>query len=205
MTVGKRWLFVYLSLGLLSAGGVLILFCLLNGAMSRPVQAQVTNESAGGGWTIETVDDGGFMPFVSLARDSRGEPHLAYVRCTDPYYLSCNLWYAWHDGTEWHFEIADSGFEGGGGISLALSADGYPRIAYYDRRVYLKYAKWNGTSWTIQTVEGVASLMGDRDVSLALDALGRPHISYKNGSPLKYAAWNGVTWDIQTVDGSGCG
>ena len=41
--------------------------------------------------------------------------------------------------------------------------------------------------------------------SLALDAAGRPHISYFNYgdwpySDLKYARWTGSAWDIQTVD-----
>ena len=45
------------------------------------------------------------------------------------------------------------------------------------------------------------------DNSLALDSMGRPHISYREfnylswyNDDLKYAYWDGSTWQIQTVE-----
>ena len=45
------------------------------------------------------------------------------------------------------------------------------------------------------------------DSSLALDNLGKPHISYFNFAEdaLKYATWTGTTWQISTVDSQGTG
>jgi hypothetical protein len=54
-------------------------------------------------------------------------------------------------------------------------------VSYYDATNRdLKYAKWDGDSWIIETVdspEGVVIRLFP-DVSLALDSLNRPHIAY---------------------------
>jgi hypothetical protein len=104
----------------------------------------------------------------------------------------------------WYVQTVDNVGDVGWDASLALDANGYPHISYYDYTNYnLKYAAWNGSTWNIQTVDN------DLDVgeysSLALDSSGNPRISYYdywNGF-LKYAAWTGSTWSIQLVDTSG--
>lgn len=54
--------------------------------------------------------------------------------------------------------------------------------------------------WDIQEPDpDVASSVGE-GVSIAIDAQGRPHISYNNERGLNYARWNGAGWDRQVVD-----
>ena len=60
----------------------------------------------------------------SLRLDSEGHPHIAYG--------GKHLYYAWHDGVEWHYETVDGAYEVGMFASLALDAAGRPHISYYD-------------------------------------------------------------------------
>ena len=81
-------------------------------------------------------------------------------------------------------------------FAVALDATGRPHISYgLDG---LKYARWTGSDWQIETVDSE----GGGSTSLALDADGWPHISYQDGTndDLKYARWTGSEWQIQTVD-----
>jgi hypothetical protein len=94
--------------------------------------------------------------------------------------------------------------------SLALDSHGYPHIAYHDYYYFdyryarpnhnLKYARWDGDSWQIETVdsEGRQRMY----VTLALDSHGYPHIAYTDGT-LRYAHWNGYSWWFETVDPGG--
>lgn len=58
-------------------------------------------------------------------------------------------------------------------------------------------------NWTIVTVDSTADV--GRYNALAVDSLGRPHISYydQNSKDLKYARWTGNSWQIQVVDNIG--
>jgi basic membrane protein A len=85
--------------------------------------------------------------------------------------------------------------------SLALDENGHPHISYYDvGKKDLKYARWTGLVWVIETVDNAGDVGGW--TSIALDSGGRPHISYHDftNRNLKYARWTGSTWAIQTVD-----
>jgi hypothetical protein len=81
--------------------------------------------------------------------------------------------------------------------SLALDDRGHPCIAY-STYGELRYARWNGSAFTSETV----SLYGSYDISLALDAFYYPHISYFDGANrrVEYAIWNGTAWNIEVVD-----
>ncbi len=102
----------------------------------------------------------------------------------------------------WYIQALDAATHASGETSLALDANGYPHISFFDvNPEALKYAVWNGSSWNIQTV--TTSSSPSTYTSLALDANGDAHISYYASYGLSYAAWNGSSWDIQDVDGGG--
>jgi hypothetical protein len=153
---------------------------------------------ASAGWVIECVDcpkSFSGMTDRSLRLDGAGRPHIAYG--------GDHLYYAWHDGVEWHYETVDGGPGVGSYASLALDGAGRPHKSYYDcYNGDLKYARWTGSVWDIQTVDSGEDV--GYDTSLALDTAGRPHISYLGGGEweydLKYARWTGSEWHIQTVD-----
>ena len=100
----------------------------------------------------------------------------------------------------WYVRTVDSPGRYG---SLAVDANRYPHISYFDVGGRdLKYAAWNGSGWDIQAVD----TEGDVGywTSLALGPTGHARMSYydlSNGK-LKYAAWNGSTWQMQTADSS---
>lgn len=152
-----------------------------------------------GEWVIETVDLAGDVGKCnSLALDSSGNPHISYYDETNE-----NLKYAHWDGSVWQIETVDS--VGGVnhyhyGSSLALDSSDNPHISYYDGNQFigdLKYARWNGAAWQIETVdsEGNVGVFN----SLALDSSDNPHISYPRWD-LKYARWDGSNWQIEEVD-----
>jgi hypothetical protein len=104
--------------------------------------------------------------------------------------------------------VIDTGLGTNGvGRYAAITATGTAgvHVSYYDvDNGDLKYAFYNGLTWSVTTVDstGVVGLY----TSIVLDSSGRPHISYydqTNGN-LKYAFKTaGGTWTIQTVDSLG--
>ena len=102
-----------------------------------------------GGWTIERPDspkDLGTQSNRNLALDSAGHPHMVYG--------GDRLYYAWHDGTNWHREIVDPTLGVGVYASLALDDLGHPHVSYYDDVLNdMKYAHFDGMAWRIQTVD----------------------------------------------------
>jgi len=87
--------------------------------------------------------------------------------------------------------------------SLATGSDGRPRIAYHDQaRGALKFAAFNGTSWTVTTVDAGPDV--GRYASLRLGASNEPHIAYYNTTAkrLQYAQFRGGAWAIEVPDPS---
>jgi hypothetical protein len=130
----------------------------------------------------------------SLALDAAGYPHIAYGEDS--------LYYAWQDGTAWHYDVVDAPTEMvGWDTSLALDTLGRPHISYCDlTRGDLKYAYYDGSFWHVEVVDSLGDV--GHHTSLVLDTLGFPHISYydQGNGDLKYARWDGSAWRIETVD-----
>jgi hypothetical protein len=69
----------------------------------------------------------------------------------------------------------------------------------------LRYAKWTGAAWSVQTVDSHSGGDIGEVISLVLDSSDNPCIAYSDysKSDLRYARWDGAVWVIQTVDSVG--
>lgn len=114
-------------------------------------------------------------------------------------------WSAAPRAATWQTEIAD--LDGGVEPSLALDSSGHPHVSYAGNQagtfIYgLKYAVHDGTAWQIEMVD--EDVAPGWETSLALDALGRPHIAYHEAhEALRYAHHDGSSWTIDIVDSGG--
>jgi hypothetical protein len=155
-------------------------------------------EWTGVDWSIETVDPTeGFGGESSVALDSSGNPHIAYVG-------NSSLKYAKWTGSEWSIETVDSSGNVGWFPSIVINSKDLPRISYHDRMYDdLKYAKWTGSEWLKETVDATQEV--GEWTSLALGDDDFPHISYYDVSneDLKYAKWTGSEWLKEVVDAYG--
>lgn len=155
----------------------------------------------GTGWEIVVVDDGGpsfddVGKYTSIdvwqCMPARRYPHISYYDATN-----LNLKHAYKDDLGWHTETVDWPGDVGQDSSLAIECLGplesrthisYRDLTYLD----LKYAYKDASGWHVETVDGMGT-GAYPDVgawtSLAVDANGRPHISYydAHNDSLKYA------------------
>jgi len=71
----------------------------------------------------------------------------------------------------------------------------WPAISYYDNTAgHLRYASYNGSNWTYQTVD--LETKAGMYTSLAMTTDHQPRISYYDGdsNDLRYAIWKGTYW-----------
>jgi hypothetical protein len=152
------------------------------------------------GWQVACVDCPRMFDALtdrSLRLAPNGRPVIAYG--------GDHLYYAWHDGAVWQREVVDTEPTVGASASLALTAAGEARIAYYDAlHRDLKFAQWTPDGWARQVVDGAGD--AGAAAALALDSAGRPHIAYYGenddgtGKMLRYTRWTGVQWEITKVE-----
>lgn len=168
----------------------------------------------GGQWLIERVDTTGDVGrYTSLAFDEVDNPHISYYDATN-----YSLKYSRKNGIDWLMAVVDTPDDVYGRVglytSLALDSLGYPHISYHYKDWAggmfdgLRYAKWNGSEWLIQSVDwGFADLTVGVGSSIALDSRGYPCIAYKRIAAsdipphdVVHAQWNGAGWDAGRVD-----
>jgi hypothetical protein len=162
------------------------------------------------GWNMQIVDEG-FS--ASLALDSDGNPHIAYLNGEHA------LKYARWTLTGWHIQTIDSSQIFHNTLSLELDSNDNPHILYgYNTRgsqpylTIVKYAVYNSSGWSIQTVVSDAASGGFGNI--ALDSDGYPHFTYilpqinrafgqteytNLNTNLTYVSWNGSGWNTQEV------
>ncbi|MBI4395513.1 MAG: fibronectin type III domain-containing protein [Elusimicrobia bacterium] len=149
----------------------------------------------GTSWDKETIGDGYYVCAIKL--DSNDQPHIAY---TGDYF---KLKYSSHSTSGWTtYAIDDVNIMGVGRLSLCLGNQDDVHISYYAKK--LKYARWNGISWSTRTIDSGEENMGSSS-SIDLDRNSYPRIAYNGHNNLKFAAWDGVTWSTRTIDTNDAG
>ena len=156
-------------------------------------------------WEIESVDASKYLKDLfqrAIAVDGSSNPHIAYG--------GDHLYYAYYDGSIWHYEMVDASPDVGSYASLAIDASGKVHISYYER-IYdeddeygnLKYATNASGAWVTTTIDsdGVVGLY----TSIAVDSSDMVHISYisyydYDNYDLKYATNASGEWVTTTVD-----
>lgn len=152
----------------------------------------------GNGWEIQIIDSDGIWS-SSLALDSGGNPHIAYLD-----HLNNDLKYAHRAGSTWIIQVVDSQGEVGAYTSLKLDAADQPHISYQEiTNRNLKYASRTGTGWDIETIGS-----GGWFASMTLDASGQIHIIhatdvvFANQGTLKHTYRGGDAWLTEIVEGA---
>ena len=154
-------------------------------------------------WDIQAIENGKEFAWTSLAIDGMDFPHITYGVGGFPYALRYARW------TEngWVLQTVGENENLGHWTSIALDSNGRPWVSsssYLNGGGDLKYIRWTGERWEIETVESEDVVYYN---SLAIDARGRPHISYSSRpkedlrkSYLKYAFRDGSSWKTQLLD-----
>jgi len=109
----------------------------------------------------------------------------------------------------WSSQVVDSTASDPGRFnSIAVDpTNSLARISYVAATTLkVRYAAYNGATWSIEDVDGIGQVTGASTTSLRLDSSGNPHISYYNATAkvLLYASKNGGgPWAVDTVDTGG--
>jgi hypothetical protein len=142
--------------------------------------------------------------WTSSAFDGEGRPGIAYYDAT-----SSTLKFAHWNGASWEKQVVDDSvglWDAADRIysSLAFDHNDSPAIAYYAEgagSARLNYARWNGDSWDVETVDSRVGAALGLFPSLGYDSSGNPAISYYDPvQGLKYACRSGDAWSIAVVD-----
>jgi len=152
-------------------------------------------------WSTQTVEySNAYGDYSSIALDNNSLPSIAYSGWDG---ISQGLKYAnWT--TSWSTQTIYSNYSRW--MSLKLDSNNLPKIAYAGTGIStpfydLKYATWNGSIWTNQTLD--LNLIG-YPVSLELDSNEYPHIAYSTqsayGPVLIYTNWDGNSWNTQAIE-----
>ena len=160
-------------------------------------------------WNITTTASvtGQNPSFFAIARDPTTEDlHLTYYRSDGK-----KLMHKTFNGTDWSDPTViddDKTHTGYSWNGMKIDSDGNLHLSYWSWSTsgtddsWLKYAHFNGTSWSVETVQSIMNQNNPTlHTSLDIDSSGNPHISYydhKNDT-LRYTYHNGTSWVDQTL------
>jgi hypothetical protein len=145
----------------------------------------------GSDWVVDTVDMTHIGRGLSMALDSDGYAHMAYLGKDDQ-----SLRYAHWTGSNWALEQVGGPVWSIFSPGIAVDSTNYPHIAYAGGRA-LNYARWNGSTWMFDILDSTVSAV--QYVAMVLDSSDCSHVCY-GMSGLKYAKRTGSVWSIDTVD-----
>jgi hypothetical protein len=123
---------------------------------------------------------------ASLTFDQNNSPVIAYNT-----YYDTDLFIVSNKGGGWTTKMVDATWVGEY-ITLNVDADNIEHMSFFDNTSnVLKYARWLGDGWGIETVDKTADV--GRHCSMTLDSNGDPHIVYYDATNqnIKYAKWKG--------------
>jgi fibronectin type 3 domain-containing protein len=153
----------------------------------------------GNNWIAETIASGAlWFGNTSSVLTSSGNAHISFIDSSLPRRL---FWANNLSGT-WEVNCVD---EDGRDPSIALDSIGNPHIAYVAAEI--KYARFDGTSWQIQTLTDGFGLSGPKEYpSMKLDLADHPHISFgfynwdTDKDVVSYIYFDGVEWLYSLID-----
>lgn len=140
----------------------------------------------GTSWNFQTIFSNASNP--SLCFDNNGKPHISY-------YSSGSIKYAYYDGSSWQSTVIESG-KVLSNSKIAVDKNGLPHIVYstyYETCTWsdmgicivkgpnvnqLKYAYFNGSSWSISNIESTTG----SNVNIFFDQSNNPYLVYYKGA-----------------------
>ncbi len=151
-------------------------------------------------WEVSTVDEHAAKP--SIAVDSRGTPHVAYMVEAMPGYVK----HAVLSSGGWEISKVSTGYFYGP-LDITLDQNEVPHIAWHN------HDREDGAYATLVEGEWVCSRIRSQghdgwDISVVIDSGGRPHVAsvdprqFGSRSGVEYAVLEGDSWQVEEV-GSG--
>ncbi len=171
--------------------------------IEKTVLAHLSKAEAG--WNTPEIIDVAALPGESrqpfMKLDSQEHPHIVFN------YKYNDLRYAFWNGSRWIIKIVDN--EDGRHPVLAIDHQDHPWIVYKNRSLTIKYAHWNGNQW----IKGIMDdtnvgwpSVNERDLALAVDNTGRPHVAYikvdEDSYVLAYAEFSYEGWLVTLIPGT---
>jgi hypothetical protein len=176
-----------------------------NRYLMRARRTYINNSWFIGVWTTgeELGVTASYMSFVLDAQDNR---HIAYKDWTDTGGHS-------NDNGDLRYMTTSSGAtvdtvgNTGYRTSIAIDAQGQPKICYLQGNGDLKLASESAGTWTVETITRTAPVQYPDDgarISLKVDAAGNPRVLFQDAvgpATLYYAAKDAGVWKIEPVAG----
>lgn len=155
---------------------------------------------------LPPVSTGAIGYYTSIAVDKNNYPMISFYDYAGPggaFILRLRT-FVWN-GKYWEARTVDPEYGSGKFNFIAADSAGSPHIAYANvsaMRASLRYASWNGHSWTCEVLEGLEAAYPMYSVAMVLDKGDSPHIAYTDVTRhlVKYASRRAGKWQFEVVD-----